>query len=243
MDSSTDIYDPAYVKGVFDRCSAKYIWFSTVCSMGFTERWRRQCVEAMPEPTTPAPRGLDLMAGTGEVWPHFLKRYPDTAAITAVDISSGMHTLAMERLHTHRAHKIEFLEDNVLESALPDESVDFIISTFGLKTFNADQHAQLAQVTARVLKPGGVFAMIEASDPKGWWLRPLYRFHLGHVLPAIERVFLRGAQDFSMINQYTANFGDASDFADMLRAEGLDVDYKRHFFGCATSVSGRKPEA
>ena len=240
MADRTDIYDPAFVKGVFDRCSGKYIWFSYVCSFGFTERWRRQCVEAMPAPETPAPRGYDLMAGTGEVWPHVLKRFPDVAAITAVDISSGMHTRALERLHRHRAHKIEFIEDDVLASDLPDKSADFVISTFGLKTFNAGQHAALAKLTARVLKPGGVFAMIEASDPKGWWLRPLYRFHLGRVLPLIERVFLRGAQDFAMINEYAGRFGDASGFAEMLKAEGLEVTYTRHFFGTATSVSGRR---
>jgi len=36
-----DIYDPQFVKQVFDRCSDKYIAFSYICSMGFTERWRR----------------------------------------------------------------------------------------------------------------------------------------------------------------------------------------------------------
>ena len=30
-------------------------------------------------------------------------------------------------------------------------------------------------------------------------------------------------------------------FADMLRAEGLEVEFRRYFFGCATGVSGRKP--
>lgn len=238
----TDIYDPSFVKGVFDRCSGRYIWFSYVCSFGFTERWRKQCVEAMQQPTAAAPVGYDLMAGTGEVWPHLLKRFPDIDAITAVDISSGMHQLAMERLHQHRAHKITFLEDNVLESVLPEASADLVISTFGLKTFNGQQHQKLAALIARVLKPGGVFALIEASDPKGWWLRPLYRFHLSVVLSLVERVFLRGAQDFTMINQYTAQFGNARAFGEMLRTEGLDVTFKRHFFGTATSVSGRKPD-
>ena len=42
-----DIYDPTFVKGIFDRCSSKYIRFSWFCSFGFTERWRRQCVEAL----------------------------------------------------------------------------------------------------------------------------------------------------------------------------------------------------
>ena len=236
-----DIYDPAFVKGVFDRCSERYIAFSYLCSFGFTERWRRQCVEAMPPPSAASPVGYDLMAGTGEVWPHLLRRFPQTAGVTAVDISSGMHERAIERLHRHRAHKIKFVEDDVLASALPSGSADFVISTFGLKTFNEAQHERLAALVARVLKPGGVFAMIEASDPKGWALRPLYLFHLRRVLPIVERLFLRGAQDFAMIGTYSMNFGDASAVAGMLRRHGLEARYTRFFFGCATAVSGRKP--
>jgi len=239
----TDIYDPAFVKGVFDRCSDKYIAFSNVCSLGFTERWRRQCVAAMPAPPGETPKGYDLMAGTGEVWPHLLKRWPGIGAITAVDISTGMHERAMARLHRHRAHKIAFIEDDVLASDLPDASADFVISTFGLKTFNPDQHARLAALVARVLKPGGSFSLIEASDPKGWWLRPLYLFHLKIVLPLVERLLLRGAQDFAMIGTYSTNFGNASGFAEMLRAEGLEVEYRTFFFGCATGVAGRKAAA
>ena len=237
----SDIYDPQFVKGVFDRCSDKYITFSLVCSLGFTERWRRQCVALMPALPRSGARGYDLMAGTGEVWPHLLRRFGDIEAITAVDISSGMHRRAMERLHAHRAQRIDFIEDDVLASGLAPESADFVISTFGLKTFNSAQHERLAALVARVLKPGGVFAMIEASDPRGWWLRPLYRFHLKVVLPLIERMVLRGAQDFAMIGTYSTNFGDASRFAQMLRAEGLEVEYRRFFFGCATAVAGRRP--
>lgn len=239
--TAPDIYDPAFVKGVFDRCSERYIAFSYLCSFGFTERWRRQCVAAMPAPPGDRPSGYDLMAGTGEAWPHLLRRFPHIGAITAVDISSGMHSRAMERLHTHRAHKIEFIEDDVLASALPDCSADFVIATFGLKTFNTVQHARLARLVGRVLKPGGSFSMIEASDPRGWWLRPLYLFHLKRVLPWVERLFLRGAEDFSMIGAYSTRFGDASAFAAMLRREGLEVKYRRFFFGCASGVAGRKP--
>lgn len=72
-----DICDPKFVKDVFDRCSNRYIAFSFVCSFGFTERWRRQCVDAMPAIRLPRAHGYDLMAGTGEVWPHLLKRFAD----------------------------------------------------------------------------------------------------------------------------------------------------------------------
>jgi len=94
---------------------------------------------------------------------------------------------------------------------------------------------------ANALKPGGTFSVIEASDPKGWWLRPLYLFHLKIVLPWVERLWLRGAQDFAMIGTYSTNFGNAASFAEMLRREGLEVRYTRYFFGCATGASGIKP--
>lgn len=240
MPAPQDIYDPAFVKSVFDRCSTRYIGFSYAFSFGFTERWRRQCIEALPELAANA-EGYDLMAGTGEVWPHLLRRFPQTRAITAVDISSGMHQRALERLHQHRAHKIAFVEDDVLASNLPDQSADFVISTFGLKTFNDEQHARLARLIARVLKPGGTFSLIEASDPHGWSLRSLYRIHMDTVLPIVERTLLKGAQDFAMIGQYTKNFRDASAFAKKLEAEGLAVTYRSYFFGCASGVAGTKP--
>lgn len=85
--------------------------------------------------------------------------------------------------------------------------------------------------------------MIEASDPKGWWLRPLYILHLKALLPLVERLLLRGAQDFAMIGNYCTNFGDAAEFGDMLRAQGLQAEVRRYFFGCATGVSGRKVDA
>ena len=107
------------VQSGFDRCSGRYIAFSLICSFGFTERWRRQCVAAMPAPPAADAHGYDLMAGTGEVWPHLLEAFRRIRAVTAVDISSGMHRLAMERLHAHRAHRIEFIEDDVLASDLP----------------------------------------------------------------------------------------------------------------------------
>ena len=183
------------------------------------------------------------MAGTGEVWPHLFRRDPEIESVTAIDISDGMHKRALDRLHAMRAHKIRFIADDVLNTQLKPDSADFIVSTFGLKTFNPNQLEQLAKLIASVLRPGGQFSLIEASDPKGWWLRPLYLFHLKTVLPLVERLFLRGAQDFAMIGTYSTNFGNASKFAEFLRAEGLETTYKRHFFGCATSVSGTKPIA
>lgn len=235
-----DLYDPRYVADLFDRCSSNYRWWSAVSSFGFVAIWRRQYV-ALFAPSGPGAVAVDLMAGTGEVWPHLLRRFPDLATITALDISHRMHVEAKERLHGPYADRITHIEANALENDLPEATADLLISTFGLKTFNPAQQVVLARQVARILKPGGKFALIEASDPKGWWLRPVYRLYLDRILPMVERFFLKGAQDFSMIGAYTRNFGDCEHFADALRAAGLTVTLRKHFFGCATSVSGQRP--
>ena len=251
-----DLYDRAQVAALFDRCSARYRRWSAVSSFGMIGLWRRQCVarlvgarqlaRILPDGIAPeasgAPLVVDLMAGTGEVWPHLLAALP-RARITAIDISHGMHLAALERLHGTRAGKISHIEADALTTDLPDGIADAVISTFGLKTFDRDQQVRLAQQVARLLRPGGSFALIEASDPGGWALRPLYRLYLDRILPLVERLFLRGAQDFAMIGVYTRNFGDCGHFAAALRAAGLTVTQRRHFFGCATSVAGIKPIA
>jgi len=53
-----DIYDAQFVKGVFDRCSGRYIAFSLFMSFGFTERWapamRRLAASPAPTPAISA---------------------------------------------------------------------------------------------------------------------------------------------------------------------------------------------
>ncbi len=133
------------------------------------------------------------------------------------------------------------VEADVLGAQLAPASADFVISTFGMKTFNREQHRAFAETLFRVLRTGGMFSIIEASEPKGWVLNSLYMFYLLRVLPWVERLFLRGAQDFAMLGVYCTRFGDCSGLAEDLKAAGLEVEFRSYFFGCATGVTGRKP--
>lgn len=240
METRPEIYDPQFVKSVFDKCGPNYRIWSMVASLGFVHRWRLACIDALPALPQGA-SGVDMMSGTGEVWPLLLARRPEVERIVGIDISTTMHREAVSRLHGGISDRIRFIEIDVLANELPREAADFVISTFGLKTFDPEQQARLAREIARVLKPGGVFSLVEASDPVGWWLRPLYRLYMDRVLPLVERLFLNGAQDFAMIGTYTRNFRDCRRFASLLEQEGLEVCYRGYFFGCASGVSGRRP--
>lgn len=238
-----NIHDPAYVAALFDRCAGNYRRWSAIASFGLIRRWRRKCVADLPAPNTSTPIIIDLMAGTGELWPHILRRFPRAETITAIDISHQMHVHALDQLHGTRRDRITHLEADALQNPLPGGMADCVVSTFGLKTFNAEQHRTLAAQIARILKPGGSFSLIEASDPKGWLLYPAYRLYLQTVLPQIERLFLKGAEDFAMFATYTKTFENCAGFAAALRDAGLEVTQTSDIFGAATGVTGRKPVA
>ena len=109
-----DIYDPLFVKDVFDRCSAGYRYWSQIASFGFIFLWRRQCVNHMPTILPDGATGPDLMAGTGDVWPYLLRRQAGIASITAVDISSEMiRQAAQEPCRQDQSHRSRHLEEHV----------------------------------------------------------------------------------------------------------------------------------
>ena len=253
MGGQEDIYDPAFVADLFDRCGPNYRIWSLVASLGFVWIWRRQCVQRLKAMSAISqykqtglnvhtPEIMDLMAGTGEIWPHVLAQFPKSR-ITAIDISPRMHDEAKARLHEGYAHRITHLQADALTTEITPASTDFIVCSFGLKTLTPKGQSLLAERIATTLRPGGAFALIEAADPKGWRLRSLYRLYIDRILPLIERSFLRGAQDFAMIGTYTRNFGDCGHFAEALREQGLFASQRAHFFGCASSVAGFKPIA
>lgn len=199
-------------------------------------------MRTIPSDTNPQGEFIDLMAGTGEIWPHLIRRYPMLSRIKAIDNSKRMHDEALKRLHAGRAGHVTHLQANVLSVDLSENFADCVVSTFGLKTFDCEQQAQIAKQVCRVLKPGGTFSFIEASDPVKWILRPLYRIYMDRCLPLVERIVLRGAQDFSMIGTCTKKFKNCDKFAEALLSEGLEVKRYSHFFGCATGVYGMKPK-
>jgi predicted DCC family thiol-disulfide oxidoreductase YuxK len=67
----TSIHDPDFVQGIFDRCAGNYRLWASIGSFGFIARWRKQCVEAMPTPSTDAPTVVDVNAGVKlHHWPE-----------------------------------------------------------------------------------------------------------------------------------------------------------------------------
>ncbi|PYJ82494.1 MAG: ubiquinone biosynthesis methyltransferase UbiE [Verrucomicrobia bacterium] len=203
-------YDDAFVQALFDRMGGTYDLVNLVSSVGFAAVWRRQCVRNLS--IDRGARVCDMMSGTGECWPYLLRA--GARSITSVDFSRTM--IARQALRRARATAdIASLCENATTTSIPDSSMDYIVSAFGLKTLSRQAMTELAREIRRILKPGGRFSLIEISFPTDW-------------------LFYR------MLGAYTTAFGSCDRIAPLFRDIGLEVSVKGHFYDCATSLVGYK---
>ena len=236
MDES--LYEPEFVRRLFNEMAQTYGVVNLISSLGFSARWRKQCIHRIAIP--PGATVVDFMTGMGELCPSLARRVGRDGIVRAIDISPEMCRRA--RVQANRCPcTIEVLEADALLNTLPSASADVVVSSFGLKTFSNEQLGLLAKQTARLLKPGGQFSFLEISVPQNRWLRLPYMFYVKRLIPLIGKVMLGNPENYRMLGTYTEAFGNCEAFKRECDQSGLVVKEASYFFGCATGVFGHKP--
>jgi len=237
-DTAVDtLYDPQQVRGLFDRMSRSYERMNVAASFGFSVRGRRQLMRLVP---TGGGRVLDAMSGMGETWGQLVRRFPD-AELVALDFAPRMVEHARERNSRRFGGRLAVHCEDMLSSPFPDASFDVVVSAYGLKTFDAEQSARFADELARILRPGGAFAFVEVTEPSNRLLRRLYDFYLSRVIPVVGVLLVSDPVEYRMLFRYVRAYGDGGRSERALAAHPqLTVERRSHFFGCATSFSGRR---
>jgi demethylmenaquinone methyltransferase/2-methoxy-6-polyprenyl-1,4-benzoquinol methylase len=236
-----DPYDPVFVRRLFEAMAASYARVNELASLGLLRRWRRQCVGWLaPQPGDVV---VDAMTGMGEGLPHLARRIGPGGRIIGIDTSEVMLGRAGRRRLGAGAPAIELRLEDALASGLEEASADGIVCLFGIKTLSSSQRDRFANEIARVLRPGGRFALVEISVPRSRALRVPYMAYLRHAIPVLGRLLLGDPEPYRMLAAYTSRFGDSRAMSDALRAAGLEAQPTRLFLGCATGVRGRRPRA
>jgi len=235
-----DIYSAEFLKRLFDEMQGSYERVSDISSFGFNRRWRKQCAELLS--LKPGDTICDLMTGTGEVWMYILPRIGVTGRLYSVDFSPVMAKNARERKNALN-YAVDVLEEDALASSLPDNRFDGVISTYGLKTFNAESLDRLIAEIKRILKPGGQFALIEISIPDNPLLRFGYFSYLKYVIPLVGKVLLGNHENYRYLSEFLIRFKNCRTLYEKFRSHGFDVRYVSFFFGCATAITGSKTPA
>jgi demethylmenaquinone methyltransferase/2-methoxy-6-polyprenyl-1,4-benzoquinol methylase len=150
------------MSGVFGDIAAGYDRLNWVLSWGRDSAWRRSAIRHLPPGTV-----VDLGAGTGAATGLFGDR-----RVIAVDPEPAMLLLnpAPERVVA-------------VAEALPleDSSVDAVFSAFVFR--NLASVGETMNEIARVLRPGGVAAIIDLGRPEGRAAAAVHRAGTAAVLP------------------------------------------------------------
>ena len=239
MTQRTANFDPGFLRGLFDEMEATYGTVNMISSLGFTWRWRRQCLDKVT--LSQDMLVCDLMTGMGELIPSIARRCFGQASVKAIDFSPNMCRRARQWIGKLGDLRVEILECDALENPIETGTVDAVVSTFGVKTLSVEQQRSLAREVHRLLRPGGVFSFLEVSVPAAWILRVPYLFYVDFVIPVIGRILLGNPVNYRYLGVFTKAFGNCREFAAILSEAGLSASYYSQFGGCATGVCGRKP--
>ena len=181
--------------------------------------WRRQLVAAVAR-QNPA-RILDLACGSGDVTAMLRQALPQ-AQVVGLDFSRPL----LNRAKT-RGLK-DLVEADALKLPFPDGSLDAVTIAFGLRNFT-DRPAGLREI-ARVLKPSGVFGLLEFSPPPMPW-KIFWNLYLHRLMPLVAQVVAQQGDSFRYLAQSIAEFPSPSALNHGLASAGLKLLFARPFSG------------
>jgi demethylmenaquinone methyltransferase/2-methoxy-6-polyprenyl-1,4-benzoquinol methylase len=171
--------EPARIRAMFDAVAPRYDLLNRLLSAGIDVRWRRRAIRALD--LRPGNLLLDLCTGTGDLGYEALRQVPGVRVV-GTDLARNMLVRGRKK-GEGRKNGPRFVQGDVLELPLPDASADGVSVGFGIRNVASLERAILE--TARVLRPGGRFVVLEFTLPPQPLLRALYRAYFHRVLPRV----------------------------------------------------------
>ena len=205
------------VRSLFNDLSPNYDRLNRFFSLGMDVGWRKQLVVAVAR-QNPG-KVLDLACGSGDVTTMLRETLPQ-AQVVGLDFSRALLNQAKGRGLATLA------EADALKLPFADSSFDAVTIAFGLRNFS-DRTAGLREI-ARVLKPGGVFGLLEFSPPPMPW-KLFWNFYLHHLMPLVAQLVARQGDSFRYLAQSIAEFPTPSALNHELASTGLKLLFSRSF--------------
>jgi demethylmenaquinone methyltransferase / 2-methoxy-6-polyprenyl-1,4-benzoquinol methylase len=234
--AATDDQASRWVRDMFGRVAHRYDLANHLLSFNIDRLWRSRTVaEVRAVLTPPGARVLDLCCGTGDLL--MALESSRGAACFGSDFCHPMLTAARAKLHKHDLRS-KLFESDALRLPVRDASLDLVTVAFGFRNL-VNYDAGLVEMR-RVLRPGGIVAILEFSQPRNPAFAALYGFYSRRILPVIGGA-ISGARDaYTYLPESVRKFPDAPALADRMRAAGFqDVRFIRMTFGIVALHLGR----
>jgi demethylmenaquinone methyltransferase/2-methoxy-6-polyprenyl-1,4-benzoquinol methylase len=226
-----------WVRGMFGSIASRYDLLNHVLSFNLDRGWRARLVDRVAHVVErPGARVLDLCCGTGDVLLSIEARRG--AAVFGSDFCHPMLIEAQRKISA-RGMRSRLFEADAVALPIAGGSLDLITVAFGFRNL-ANYRSGFTEL-ARVLKPGGVLAILEFSQPSNRAFAALYGFFSKQVLPRVGGMVSGSRDAYSYLPESIQKFPGPDDLAQEMREAGFSsVEFEPLTFGAVALHLGRK---
>jgi demethylmenaquinone methyltransferase/2-methoxy-6-polyprenyl-1,4-benzoquinol methylase len=224
------------VTQMFDAISGNYDGLNRVISFGIDIKWRKKVLALV---TAKNPENiLDIATGTGDL--AILMTQTKAKKIIGLDISAGMLEVGIKKIADKKLSNIvDMVIGDSENMPFPDNHFDAITVSFGIRNFE-NLEKGLTEIL-RVLKPNGIFVILETSNPVKTPFKQGYNFYTKNILPVIGRLFSKDTVAYGYLSESAAVFPFGEALNNILRKIGfINVVDLPQTFGVATIYSASK---
>ena len=218
---------------VFSSVAQQYDLMNDLMSLGVHRVWKRYFVG-----TSGVKRGdrvLDLAGGTGDIAALLHERVGDSGEVVLGDINAAMLGVGRDRLIDRGLVRgLRYVQLNAEALPFPDASFDLVTIAFGLR--NVTDKAKALRDMRRVLKPGGRALVLEFSQVKPEWFRPIYDFHSFKVLPRLGQLFAKDADSYQYLAESIRKHPDQETLQAMMAEAGFERCTHRNLSGGIVAI-------
>jgi len=223
------------VRRMFGRIVPRYDLLNRLMSLGMDGRWRRAAAAAAQPGDCLA---LDVGAGTGGLTLELHRQ--GAAHVVGADFSSEMLATASAKAAAAGDTGLSWALADALALPFRDDTFDCVTNSFLLRNL-ADLRAGLAEM-ARVLKPGGRFVCLDATQPPLGLFGSLYRLYFNRLLPPLAGAISGDRAAYRYLPNSLEGFPKARGLAAILADMGLsDVRFRLLAGGTVALHTGRRP--
>ena len=224
------------VEAMFNDIAPRYDFLNHFLSLGIDIRWRKK-VRRLIAPIQPE-QILDVATGTGDLAIELTRLNPQK--ITGVDIAANMLEIGKEKVAAKKLSGIiELLLGDSEDLPFENNSFDAVTVAFGVRNF---EHLQkgLGEMY-RVMRPGGMVAILEFSKPKTFPFRQIYNFYFKYILPGLGRMVSKNEEAYTYLPESVSAFPEDQAFINELEKAGYsETKQKRLTMGIATLYTATK---
>lgn len=224
------------VAQMFDNISGNYDNLNRVISFGIDTKWRKKVLKIVSD--TKPKIILDIATGTGDL--AILMTQTNAEKIIGLDISAGMLEVGKKKVDAKGlSNVIDLVLGDSEKIPFEDNYFDAITVGFGVRNFE-NLEKGFSEIL-RVLKPNGVFVILETSVPDKTPYKQGYKFYSKNILPIIGKVFSKDNSAYGYLSESAAAFPYGEALNNILRKIGfIDVVAMPQTFGVATIYSASK---